>query len=522
VGSRLGLGERLLILGAAVVMGIGTVFLSHKSLGPFLLLPGLPLVLTTWTLGLLLARGWPAAMRRFVMAGALALTWGAFLLIRTQGMGGDGQFALRWRWTQSPEELYLAEMQQNGDGTAPSSPQAAPTLQPGDWPGFRGPDRDGNRRAVRIATDWNTDPPPLVWRRRIGPAWSSVAVVGDRLFTQEQVGTFEAVVCLDAATGRTMWSHRYAARHEDVQGGAGPRATPTFTDGRLFALGATGILNCLQAASGECLWSRDVAADAGTNVPMWGFASSPLVVGGLVVVFAGGESEKTLLAYRIDSGSPAWAAPAGKTSYSSPHLASIDGEAQILFVSDQGLAAFDPSSGTVLWEHRTPAGPPGVPRAIQPRVVGPTQVLFDAGADAGTALIELSHANRSWTPAGRWVSRQLKPSFNDFVVHGDALYGFDGRILTCVDVQTGRRRWKEGRYGSGQVLLLGDQPLLLVVGEGGEVALVAADPDKHQELGRFQAFEGKTWNHPVIAHGRLYVRNAEEMASYQLRLDESR
>jgi outer membrane protein assembly factor BamB len=372
-------------------------------------------------------------------------------------------------------------------------------------------------RGVRVATDWNVAPPELVWRRRIGPAWSSVVVVGDRLFTQEQRGPQEAVVCLDAATGRTVWSHEDDVRHEDVQGGAGPRATPAFAGGRIFALGATGILNCLDAETGARKWRRDLAADAETKIPMWGFSSSPLVVGDLVVVFAGCEAEKTLLAYRTDSGRLAWSAPAGKVSYSSPHLASVGGAAQLLFVSDRGLAAFDPSSGAVLWEHPTPPGNPGVPRAVQPRAVGPRGVLFDAGPDLGTRLVEVAQAGRSWAATERWLSPQLKPSFNDFVVYGQALYGFDGRILTCVDLETGRRRWKGGRYGSGQVLLLGDQGLLVVVTDEGEAVLVAADPDGRRELGRFRAVEGKTWNHPAIANGRLYVRNAREVACYQLR-----
>src|SRR5262249_48716772 len=234
-----------------------------------------------------------------------------------------------------------------------------------------GPNRDGTLRDVRIATDWNAAPPRLVWKRRIGPAWSSVVVVGDRLFTQEQLGDREAVVCLDAANGRTLWSHQDAARHEDVQGGAGPRATPTFAEGRIFALGATGILNCLDAATGDRQWSRDLAADAGTKTPLWGFSSSPLVVGNRVVVFAGGDSDRTLLAYDTDSGEPGWSAAAGKVSYSSAQLAPVGGATQLLFVSDQGLSAFDPSSGALLWESRPPAGNPGLPRAVQPRAVGP-------------------------------------------------------------------------------------------------------------------------------------------------------
>src|SRR5262245_31348284 len=514
--SRVPWAERFLMLGTAVLAGLGAALLSDRSVGAVFLLPGLPLVLTAWAVVLFVTRRRPARTRRLVLAAALCLAWGVFTLVRTEGSAGDGQPVVRWRWRPTAEEIYLAGLGRDGDAAAASSLRMAVSLQPGDWPGFRGPNRDGDLRGVRLATDWDAAPPQLVWRRRIGPAWSSVAVVGDRLFTQEQMGDFEAVVCLDAATGHTAWRHQDAARHSDVQGGAGPRATPTFADGRLFALGATGILNCLDANSGERHWSRDIATDAGAKSPMWGFSSSPLVVRSLVVVFAGGESEKTLLAYRTDSGQPAWVAPAGRISYSSPQPVSIGGQDQILVVSDHGLKAFDPSSGIVLWEHHTPAGNPGIPRSVQPRVVGPTRVLFDAGPDAGTTLIELSRQNQSWVPAEKWVSRHLKPSFNDFVVHDNALYGFDARTLTCIDLETGRRRWKEGRYGSGQVLLLGDQPLLVVVTDDGEVVLVAADPNAHQELGRFRAVEGKTWNHPVIAHGRLYVRNANEIACYAL------
>jgi outer membrane protein assembly factor BamB len=395
-------------------------------------------------------------------------------------------------------------------------------VQPGDWPGFRGPNRDAIVRDVRLATDWDASPPQLVWKRLIGPAWSSIIVVGERLFTQEQRGSQEAVVCLDAGSGRTLWSHDDAARHEDVQGGAGPRATPTFAAGRLFALGATGILNCLDAATGERHWYRDLAADAETQVPMWGSSSSPLVVGDLVIVFAGGESDKTLLAYQTNSGQLAWSASAGKTSYSSPHLASVGGMSQVLFVSDQGLSAFDPASGAVRWHHSTPAGNPGVPRAIQPRVFARDGVLLDAGPDLGTALVEVSRSDTSWTATQRWLSRQLKPSFNDFVVHDQSLFGFDGRVFSCLDLQYGRRRWKDGRYGSGQVLLLEDQPLLVVVTEDGEVVLVAADADEHRELGRFQALKGKTWSHPALARGRLYLRNAQEIACYAVRAEAAR
>jgi outer membrane protein assembly factor BamB len=521
VSRSMRLTDRLFVFGAAVLVGIGSAFLSDRGLVIFLLLVGLPLVLTAWTFGLLATRNQSPRTRRFVLVAAICLIWAGFPFFRMDGLGGDFQPTLHWRWQATGEDLYKVELKQKGETAPPVLPESA-ILRPGDWPGFRGPNRDSDVRDVRLATDWNTARPRLVWKRRIGPAWSSMAVVGDRLFTQEQVGDSEAVACLDASTGVTAWSHQDAVRHDDAQSGPGPRATPAFADGRLFALGATGVLNCLDAVSGERRWFRDLAADAGTKKPIWGFSSSPLVVGDLVIVFAGGESEKTLLAYKTDSGQPAWTAPAGKVSYSSPQLASIDGVPQILFESDQGLLAFDPTTGAVLWKQPIPAGSPGLPISVQPQAIGKAGVLFDAGPDAGMTRIDLSHENSSWTPTERWGSRQMKPAFNDFVVHDNVLYGLDGRILSCLDLETGQRRWKEGRYGSGQLLLLADQPLLLVLTDTGEAVLVAANPDRRQELGRFQAIEGKTWNHPVIAHGRLYVRNADEMACYELRLDEAR
>jgi outer membrane protein assembly factor BamB len=516
VASRIGWAECLLVFGTAIATGVAAALLSDQSVGPWMVMPGLPLIMTVWTLALAGMRKLSPSWRGRGLMALVGLSWAAFLLLRTEGLGGDFQLALRWRWSPTEEDVYLAELQQHGEPVPTSVSSAALSLRPGDWPGFRGPNRDGTAQGVHLGTDWNAAPPKWLWKRRIGPAWSSVVIVGDCLFTQEQVGAWETVVCLDAGTGKTLWSHKDAARHMDNQALAGPRATPTFAEGRLYALGATGILNCLDPATGQARWTRNIATDAGVKVPMWGFSSSPLVVGNLVVVFAGGadEDDKSLLAYRVDTGKPAWSAVAGRVSYSSPQLASIGGESQLLFVSDRGLSAFDPVTGALLWEHRTPAGPPGVPRSVQPRVVGSNAILFDAGADVGTALVEVAKKDWTWTATRRWTSGRLKPSFNDFVVHDNAVYGIDGLVLTCIDLQTGKRRWRDGSYGSGQLLLLGDQALLVVVTDEGEAVQVAANPNEHQELGRFKAIKGKTWNHPVIAHGRLYLRNAEEIACY--------
>ncbi len=294
---------------------------------------------------------------------------------------------------------------------------------------------------------------------------------------------------------------------------AGPRATPTFSDGRLYSYGATGVLNCVDATTGKLRWTRDVAADCGAPLPMWGFSSSPLVTDGLVVVFAGGPDDKGLLAYKLDDGEPAWTAATGPNSYSSAQLAAIDGVPQILFFSDEGLVAIEPATGKLLWKYDAPRN--GIWRVDQPRQLADGAVLVGC-EDLGLMRLEIDHVDDAWTPAEAWRSRAMRPAYNDFVVADDCVYGFDEAIFCCVDAKTGKRLWKAGRYGHGQVLLLADQDVLLVISESGEAVLVKADPKRHEELGRFQAVSGKTWNHPVIAHGRLYIRNDQEMACFEL------
>jgi outer membrane protein assembly factor BamB len=389
------------------------------------------------------------------------------------------------------------------------------TLQPGDWPGFRGAERDGCLKGVRIATDWKLQAPRQLWRHRIGPGWSSFAVVGTHLYTQEQRGEDEAVVCYHTDTGKELWSHVDPARFTEVVAGPGPRATPTFHAGKVYAQGAAGVLNCLDAATGKSLWSRDIVADSGAKVPQWGFAGSPLVAGDVVMVFAGGPEGKSVLGYHTSSGEPAWSAGEGELSYCSPQLAHLGGVEQVLIATDAGLTSFHPVRGDVLWQHRWPVVK--MARIVQPAVLDATDVLVGTGFNAGTRRVRVKRDGDDWSGQDViWETKAIKPYYNDLVIYQGHLYGFDGSFLTCVSLEDGAGRWRARGYGNGQVLLLTDQGLLLVLGEKGEVALVEAKSEAHKELARFQAIEGKTWNHPVIAHGKLFVRNGEEMACYEL------
>src|SRR5205814_9602292 len=202
--------------------------------------------------------------------------------------------------------------------------------------------------------DWQQHPPQLLWRHRVGPGWSSFAVVGTRLYTQEQRGEDEVVVCYDTDSGAELWVHQDSARFTEVVAGPGPRATPTFHDGKLYALGAAGRLNCLDAATGRALWSRDIVADSGAKVPQWGFAASPLVAAGVVTVFAGGPEGKSVLGYDAGTGDVAWSAGMGEFSYCSTQLSRLAGVDQLLVSTEKGVTAFDPSPGTVLWQHDWP------------------------------------------------------------------------------------------------------------------------------------------------------------------------
>ena len=524
--------------------------------------PVLGPALVAWALA---TRRLSDGVRRATMAATILLACGVWTLFRTDGvMGGTGA-QLTWRWTKTAEERLLAQADDEArplpdlpataevpkEPAAPTTPtggEAAPVPSPpavirtkppasgsqktepavpssmdtpsavaavtrkaADWPGFRGPGRDGVVHNVRIDTNWSASPPVRLWHRPIGPGWSSFAVDGDLLYTQEQRGEEEMVSCYKVSTGEPVWRHRDPIRFWESNGGAGPRATPTLNNGRVYTFGATGKLNALDARTGASVWSRNVATDSSTKVPMWGFASSPLIVDDLVVVAASGK----LAAYDLSTGNLRWIRPTHGGSYSSPHRSNIDGVAQILLLSAGGATSVTPSSGAVLWESLWA----GDVTIVQPVVMADGDLLVSTAVSTGgvgTRRIGVTHGTNGWSVQERWTSIWLKPYFNDMVIHKGYAFGFDGSILSCIDLEDGKRKWKGGRYGNGQLVLLAEQDLLLVLSEEGEIALVKAAPDQFTELARFPAIEGKTWNHPAVVGNVLLVRNGEEMAAFRL------
>ncbi len=512
--SRAPWSERLGAVALMIVALAATPRILHESMATagqgvmFFVysVPVLSLVFVAWAVA---ARRLSDGVRWATMAAAILIACGAWALVRTEGVSSTGSdFA--WRWSATPEERMLAR---DDDPRAPLSAPTAAATGP-EWPGFRGPERNGHVRGVHIETDWSASPPLELWRRSVGPGWSSFAVHGDRLYTQEQRGDDEVVSCYDAATGEPVWRHRDAARFWESNAGAGPRATPALSGGRVYSFGATGILNALNAADGAVVWSRDAASDTGTQSPYWGFSGSPLVTGDIVIVAVAA----TLAAYETATGEPRWSGPAGGMSYSSPHLLTLDGTSQVLLLGHKpGVISVAPADGTVLWEYAWEDA-----SVVQPALTVDGDILISAN-DIGTRRLAVAHdaslpGPGGWAVEERWTSNRLKSNFNDFVVHRGHAFGFDGTILACIDVETGERRWKGGRYGQGQLVLLADQDLLLVVSEKGGLALVSATPDRFTEHARLPAIEGKTWNHPVLVGDLLLVRNDREMAAFRLSL----
>jgi outer membrane protein assembly factor BamB/general stress protein CsbA len=505
--SRAPQSERWVAVVLMIVALFATWRIKHESMGPLWLIgyavPVLCLAFVAWAVA---TRRLSDRSRRVTMVATILIACGVWTLARSGGINGNHDVEFGWRWAETSEDQLAAHAD---DRPAALPPLPEQTETGADWPGFRGPGRDGIVRGVRIATDWSRLPPVELWRRPVGPGWSSFAVHGGLIYTQEQRGDDEVVACYVATTGKPVWTHHDKARFIEANAGAGPRATPTLSDGRVYAFGATGILNALDARDGAVVWSRNVASDSNMEVPYWGFSSSPLVVNDVVIAAAAGQ----LVAFDLASGDPRWSGPAGGGGYSSPQLLTIDRVTQVLLMSNAGATSVAPADGTLLWERRRPSFP-----IVQPALTPDGDVLFSASSQSGTRRIAVARGPGGWTVEDRWLSNGLKPYFNDFVVHKGHAFGFDGRILACIDLEDGQRKWKGGRYGNGQLVLLPDQDLLLVLSEEGELALVGATPEQFTELARFPAIAGKTWNHPVLVGDLLLVRNGREMAAFRLSL----
>ncbi len=446
--------------------------------------------------------------------------------------GVDGEMIPRFRYRWLPSHKQAAEeffaRQKAG---APANPDAgdanAAPVDPwpageGDWTGFRGPRRDGIVTGIKLRRDWNQRPPKELWRQPVGLGWSSFAIVGELAFTQEQRGSSESIVCYRLDSGKEVWVHGDPARLEitEANGGDGPHGTPEFFDGRLYSLGGTGLLNCLEAKTGRRLWQADILKDAVKDGPragniQWGMSGSPLIVDDLVIVSPGGEKERSTIAYDRLSGEIVWAAGNYPASYASPQLATLQGVRQVLIFHGNGLTGHELATGRELW-FKPWTNDPKV-NSIQPIVLEDESVFFGNSYGIGSARIRLQPStNDPWKVEEVWKTNRFRPKFNDCILKDGFLYGLDDGNLCCLDTATGKIKWKARgtRIGYGQLVLVED--VLLILSEDGDLVLVAANPDRYEEISKLHTLEPICWNHPAMAHGKLLLRNSFTAVCYDL------
>jgi outer membrane protein assembly factor BamB len=341
-------------------------------------------------------------------------------------------------------------------------------------------------------------------------------VAEGRAYTLEQRREDEVVVAYDVETGRELWTTGWPTRFTEMHSDEGPRTTPEYSEGRLYVLGAKGELRCLEAADGRTVWRKNLIEENGGVVPEYGHAGTPLVVDDKIIVqnyWPDTNKNLAVVCYRKTDGRMLWHAENLTIGYASPKLATLHGERQVIIGGRPDVFALRLEDGVKRW-----AAPWHIlnnERPIaQPLVLRSNRVMFSASYMTGATVFEISRAGDIYSVKEAWKSRKLKNRFASSVLHDGHIYGLDEDILTCLEAETGEVKWKDGRYGYGQVLLASGH--LLIQCANGDLALVKATPERHVEVARVPALKGKTWNVPALAGGRLLVRNIAEMACFDL------
>ncbi len=466
------------------------------------------------------------AIVTLAIAGIAYIYWtGATVGLRGSGRGIVVEYVdteRRWRRIEEQQPTATAAAahptRQDFIGTgATGKPEAETPGQPGTagnyWTDYRGPRRDGSYTEMPLDLAWPPEGPPELWRRAIGGGYASMVVADGLVYTIEQRRDTETVAAYRIENGQQAWEYSWRSRFSESMGGDGPRATPTWSDGHLYALGANGRLICLAADSGELIWERNILDDADASNLTWGMAGAPLVVDDMVIVNAGGGNGRSVFAYDQATGEVRWSALDDKAGYVAPQVATLAGHRQLLLITGTRVLGASLVDGSELWSVDWETSYDA--NCAQPLVVDEEHVFVSSGYGHGATLLRISMSDAKFSVDEVWFNLNMKNKFNPSVLADGVVYGLDEGILAAVDVLTGERLWKQGRYRYGQLLHASGH--LIVISEDGDLALVEARPDQYREIARFESIPGKTWNVPAIAGGILIVRNQTEMAAYDLR-----
>ena len=425
-------------------------------------------------------------------------------------------------------ELELKPVEQNNIDLAQS---------PYDFAQFWGPHRNGIVDQFAVPLVDLTQQASLVWKQPIGEGWSGFAIRNGTAITMQQNGDDELVCSYELKTGKLLWTYQSPGRFDDFAGGVGPRSTPTIHQGRVYALGAFGQFVCLDASNGNLIWKQDLPELLGISVEeqpgslggvpirrevssvMWGRSASPLIYKDMVIVTGGGPVDgpyASLMAFHADTGKLLWKGGTDDIGYGSPLLAELAKREQIVIINENTVSAHDPLTGNVLWSHPWPGNSDGDANTSQVTIVDESHVLVSKGYGVGAELLEIRRAEGDKLSVHSVWKRAnvLKTKLTSPIIRDGYAYALSDGILECVDVQTGDRIWKKGRYQHGQLLLLGDK--LLVHAENGFLALVDATPDGFQEHGRFSTIDGICWNTIAVYERYVLVRSELEAACIEI------
>lgn len=371
-------------------------------------------------------------------------------------------------------------------------------LSAADWPRWRGPHLNGISDERGWLKPWPAEGPTILWRASVGTGFSSFAVSGGRVFTMGNTNGMDSVWCFDAASGRVIWRHAYACPLAPRFYEGGTLATPTVDDGSVYTISKKGHLHRLDAATGKVAWSKNIAEELNIGLPEWDLAGSPFIEGDLLALNVGGAGA----ALDKHTGKVVWSTGTNVCGYSTPVPFVMDGKRTIAVLSADAVAAVELKTGRELWRHAWHTA----------RAVNAPDPIFDGdrffvSTSNGCALLQL----RDGKPEIVWKSaKAMRNYFNPCVLLDGHLYGINGTThgptkLTCIELATGDVKWSEPGFGSG-ALMAADGKLILL--DKGDLSIIEASPAGYKPLARATILPGKCWTVPVLAHGRLYARNA--------------
>ena len=390
----------------------------------------------------------------------------------------------------------------------------AESRAPGEWPQWRGPNRDGISTETQLLKEWPEKGPPLLWKANgLGQGYSTVSVSKGRIFTMGSRGDGEFVVALDVIKGKRLWASRHGRRFKHERGN-GPRGTPTVDGERLYALGAGGDLSCLDVYTGRIIWSLNVLERFNASNIHWGISESPLVVADRVLINAGGPGA-SIVALSKKDGSLIWKSQSDQASYSSAVTLEMDGIVQAVFFTGERAVGLDIADGRLLWEYT------GVKTRQKIHVATPVvdhnRVFVSADYGVGCGLVELKPMGKGIQVEEVYFNRNMRNHHSSSVLIGGYLYGFSKNILTALHFDDGQVAWRHRSVGKGSLVYA--EGHLYCFSEKGVVGLVEANPKEYKGKGRFLIPSGSypTWTHPVVAGGRLYLRDQDNLYCFDIR-----